>query len=96
VKNPEKRRVVSFMDNRIHDVRIILKYMDVGGEITVDAKTIERFLRLSHAMVYAQVQGRTFRKALVRLWDTDHRHCTRRHLLVGVSRATAGIYVDIA
>jgi hypothetical protein len=74
----------------------ILKDMDVGGEITVDAKTIERFLRLSHAMVYAQVQGRTFRKALVRLWDTDHRHFTRRHLLVGVSRATAGIYVDIA
>ena len=73
---------------------VMLFSMDEDWYKPVSLKTMEEQLRLSHAMVYAAVQGRTF-TGRVRLWDTGHRHFTRTHLLVGISRATSGELVDI-
>jgi len=76
---------------------VFLFSLDEGGGknyLSVSFKTMEEKLRLSHAMVYAAIQGRTL-KGSVRLWDTGHRHFTKTHLLVGVSRATSGLVVDI-
>ena len=74
--------------------RVCLFAVDLGYDVIVSFKTMEEKLRLSHAMVYAAIQGRTFHGS-VRLWDTGHRHFTKTHLLVGVSRATSGSLVDI-
>jgi len=76
---------------------VMLFSLDEGAGksyLSVSLKTMEEKLRLSHAMVYAAVQGRTF-TGRVRLWDTGHRHFTKTHLLVGISRATSGMLVDI-
>ena len=67
----------------------------LGYELIVPIQTMEMRLRLAHALVYASVQGRTFRDARVRLWDTSHKYFSKTHLLVGISRATAGRYVDV-
>jgi len=76
---------------------VMLFSLDEGAGksyLSVSLKTMEEKLRLSHAMVYAAVQGRTF-TGRVRLWDTGHIYFTRTHLLVGISRATSGELVDI-
>ena len=73
---------------------VMLFSIDKGWYKTVSLKTMEEQLRLSHAMVYAAVQGRTF-TGRVRLWDTGHIHFTKTHLLVGISRASSGMLVDI-
>ena len=52
-------------------------------------------LRLTHALVYANVQGRTIRSKHVVLLDTHHRHFTMRHLIAGMSRVTDGCYLHI-
>jgi hypothetical protein len=52
-------------------------------------------LRLQHALVYANIQGRTLRMKQIGLMDTRHVNFTVRHLIVAVSRATRGEYVHI-
>ena len=74
---------------------VTLFAMDLGYELIVPINTMETRLRLAHALAYASVQGRTFREAHVRLWDTTHKYFSKTHLLVGISRATAGRYVDV-
>jgi hypothetical protein len=44
------------------------------------------WLRLSYARTYASCQGTDFADSL-RLWDCAHRHFSRCHLFVGLSRA---------
>ena len=63
-------------------------------EVTVPLDDVAHVLRLTHAMCYYTVQGRTFRSHMV-LLDTDHRHFSRRALIVGLSRATNGRLVHI-
>ena len=46
-------------------------------------------LRSARALCYYSVQGRALR-GTVRLRDTDSRFFGRRHLYVGLSRATSG------
>ena len=54
------------------------------------------YLRLTYALTYASIQGRTIRNKNICLLDTHHRRFfTTRHLIVGVSRATHGRYVHI-
>ena len=54
-------------------------------------------LRLTYALCYANIQGRTLSEKHVCLLDTAHpRYFTTRHLIVGVSRATHGRYVHVA
>ena len=52
-------------------------------------------LRLTHALVYANVQGRTIRDKRVVLLDTHHRCFTMRHLIAGMSRVTHGSNLHI-
>ena len=63
-------------------------------EVTVPLDDVAHVLRLTHAMCYYTVQGRTVRSHMV-LLDTDHRHFSRRALIVGLSRATNGRLVHI-
>ena len=69
--------------------------IDTGDYVQASYHTLERLLRLSHSVVYAQVQGRTFRSR-VRLWDCQHPYFTKTHLLVGISRADSYQNVDLA
>ena len=49
---------------------------------------------LSFAQTYASCQGTDFEGKL-RLHDTTHKFFTRRHLFVGLSRATESGAVDV-
>ena len=64
-------------------------------EVTVPLDDVTHVLRLSHAMCFYTVQGRTFRDHTV-LIDTSHTHVSRRALIVGLSRATNGRLVHVA
>ena len=57
-------------------------------EIEVPIEEIPYLLRLTHAMCYYTVQGRTIKDRRIMLIDTDHPHFSRRALIVGLSRAT--------
>ena len=52
-------------------------------------------LRLTFALCYATVQGRTLRDKHIVLLDTRRHFFTMRHLIVGLSRATAGRFVHV-
>ena len=55
---------------------------------------IPAVMRLTHAMCYYTVQGRTLRRHTL-LLDTTHPNFSRRALIVGLSRATHGNYVHV-
>ena len=63
--------------------------------LTLSHKDAGTLLRLSHALVYANVQGRTIRDRHVVLLDTVHRRFTMRHLIVGMSRVTDGRFLHL-
>jgi hypothetical protein len=66
--------------------------LEGAGSLTFDqART---WLRLSYAQTYASCQGTEFTESLC-LWDTAHRHFSRRHLFVGLSRARATAAVSL-
>ena len=65
-----------------------------GGEIPLTPAEVVRDLRLSHAITYHSSQGSTL-KGRIRLWDADHPRFTRRHLYVGISRATDAALVEL-
>ena len=54
-----------------------------------------RTLRLQHALVYANIQGRTMREKHLALLDTANMNFSVRHLIVATSRATHGKYVHV-
>ena len=53
-------------------------------------------MRPQHALCYYTAQGRTLRDGPVTLMDTGHRHFTKRHLIVGLSRCGEGRDVGVA
>ena len=58
---------------------------------------VPALFRLTHAMCYFTVQGRSFdlgRQTL--LLDTDHTHFSKRALIVGMSRVWSGQNLHIA
>ena len=65
-------------------------------EIKVPYHNIPKLLRLTHAMCYFTVQGRTLRNKRILLVDAEHRHFQRRSLIVGLSRATHASLVHVA
>ena len=84
--------------------KISLKDDDEEVSVTEDSpETVElshdeasMFLRLTYALTYASIQGRTIRNKHICLLDVHHkRYFTTRHLIVGVSRATHGQYVHV-
>ena len=62
------------------------------GPLTFDQA--KAWLRLSHAQTYASCQGTEFADSLC-LWDCAHRHFSRKHLFVGLSRARANAVVSL-
>ena len=56
--------------------------------IGFDPARCQEFFRLAHAMVYQVAQGRTL-PGTVCLWETGSPYFSAKHLLVGLSRATA-------
>jgi hypothetical protein len=62
---------------------------------TLGHEEAAKILRLQHALVYANIQGRTMREKHICLMDTANRNFTVRHLIVAVSRATHGRYVHV-
>ena len=65
-------------------------------EIEVPIEEIPYLLRLTHAVCYYTVQGRTIKDRRIMLIDTDHPHFSRRALIVGLSRATHSNAVHVA
>ena len=63
--------------------------------VKLQRSEVVRQLRLSHAMCYYTVQGRTVRDKHILLLDTDHTHFSVRALIVGLSRATHGKWLHI-
>ena len=66
----------------------------LDGDIALTHKQAARQLRLTSALTYASCQGLTLHGRL-RLWDTCSSHFDRKHLFVGLSRATAASFVEV-
>ena len=64
-------------------------------EVTVPLADIPAVMRLTHAMCYYTVQGRTLRDHTL-LLDTSHVNFSGRALIVRLSRATHGKFVHVA
>jgi len=64
-------------------------------EVTVPLADVPAVLRLTHAMCFYTVQGRTLRGNMV-LLDTSNSNFSRRALIVGLSRATHGDHIHVA
>ena len=64
-------------------------------EVTVPLEDLPAVMRLTHAMCYYTVQGRTLQGHTL-LLDTTHPNFSRRALIVGLSRATHGDFVHVA
>ncbi len=64
-------------------------------EVTIELVDVCSQFRLTHAMCYYTVQGRTVRDRHIVLLDTDHPHFKVRSLIVGLSRATHGQFLHV-
>ena len=56
---------------------------------------IPYLLRLTHAMCYYTIQGRTIRNKRLLLFGTGHPNFSRRALIIGLSRAAHGKDVHV-
>ena len=65
------------------------------AEVEVPKEDVCSQLRMTHAMCYYTVQGRTIAGRHILLLDTTHPHFTTRALIVGLSRATHGDFVHV-
>ena len=66
----------------------------VSETFMMSEEDLARTMRLTHAFTYYSSQARTIMGEL-RLCDTDHRHFTLRHLIVGLGRAPRGDIVRV-
>ena len=64
--------------------------------ITIPKLDVPKLLRLTHAMCYYTIQGRTLKNKRVLLLVTEFKHFTSRALIVGLSRVTHGAHVSVA
>jgi len=76
------RNNVLYTITKIEDDTVTVKGDE---EIKLSFAQVQQLMRLSFARTYASCQGTEFDSALC-LHDTNHRHFTRRHLFVGMSR----------
>ena len=65
------------------------------SDITLLLDDVPTLMRLTHAICYYTVQGRTLRDHTL-LLDTSHNNFSRRALIVGLSRADHGKFVHVA
>ncbi|MEM1009603.1 MAG: hypothetical protein AAGJ35_11425, partial [Myxococcota bacterium] len=68
---------------------------DGTKQIELTHKEASLSLRLSYAIAYPSVHGRTVKDSDVVVMNTEHNYFTVRHLVVGLSRVTQGCFVDI-
>ena len=69
--------------------------LNLGGEaIDAPLAAVYKQTRLAHALTYACCQGLSL-QGRVKLMDASSPHFTRRHLYVGISRATAASLVEV-
>ena len=71
-----------------------VKDTEIGQELTVKMDHMKH-MRLGYSLTYASCQSRTLRET-VRLWDTNHKFFTSRHLALGISRSVSKRLVDFA
>ena len=65
-------------------------------KLTLTHSETSHVLRLTEALTYPSVQGRTLRDKHILLMGANERsHFSSRHLVVGLSRATHGKYVHV-
>ena len=83
IYNSQLLRVVSWGSGKIE-----LVCVEGGQTHRVTLAFCQLNLRLAFFMTYASVQGRTVVGTLA-LHDTKHHHFSRRHLVMGLTRATA-------
>ena len=69
---------------------------DDSKPVMIALEDVPLLLRLTHAVCYFTVQGRTIDDKHILLLDTSHRHFSKRSLIVGASRATHHQYVHVA
>ena len=77
----------------LRQVSILERDIETIEEIEI-LKTRLKHVRLGFAIIYASVQSRTLRSH-VRLWDTSHPRFSRKHLIMGLGRATNPDLVDL-
>jgi hypothetical protein len=70
------------------------KTLKIEGVGTMTFEQATAHLRLSYAQTYASCQGTEFAGSLS-LWDCAHKHFTRRHLFVALSRAKQNAAVSL-
>ncbi|MDA8584458.1 hypothetical protein N9L68_09475 [bacterium] len=78
-----------------HENRVELKCSEGGATYSITHDFCRRDLRLGYAMTYASIQARTYPGAIA-LWDTQQPKSSRRHLVIGMYRATRASYVWLA
>ena len=70
------------------DILLINLTSAEGGALySVTHNFCARNLKLAHAMTYASIQGRSCLGSFA-FWETSHCKFIRRHLVMGLSRAT--------
>ena len=82
IYNSQFLTVVGYDDGSLE-----LECAEGGARYTVCHTWARSNLRLGYAVCYASIQSRTWHKSCA-LWDTAHPMFTRRHLVMGLSRAT--------
>jgi hypothetical protein len=68
--------------------------LSLEGVGTMTFEQAKVHLRLSYAQTYASCQGTEFAESLC-LWDCTHKHFSRRHIFVGLSRARQNAAVSL-
>ena len=70
------------------------KSFDSGDFVRVFTTQVTAYVRPAHALTYFSFQGRSL-DGVVRLHDTRSPYFSKRHLQVGVGRATAAHLVQV-
>ena len=66
----------------------------LDGDIVLTHKLVSQNLRLTHGLTLASCQGLTL-SGRVRIVESSNPHFTRKHLYVGMSRATGSDLLEI-
>ena len=81
VWNSQLLKVQAITDNYVQ-----LTCLDTKAEYVLTSSFCQKYLRLSYALCYASLQGRTMQDTL-RLMDLGHPRFNKKHLIVALSRA---------
>ena len=101
LQNGRRYKVISITTADSHEIEPKFKMAcindkdeEVSATFMMSEQDLAKTMRLTHAFTYYSSQARTIRGD-IRLCDTDHRHFTLRHLIVGLGRAPRGDVVQV-